>query len=135
MTAEQFLKSIAASDMRITAKAEEAYRYRALAERCTSIVTERVQTSPQNNREDVYVKLITASQEKEREANALIDKKIEVSRQLDQMQDKRFSELLRLKYVCCKTGEEVGEIMHFDESTMRKLHGKALNAYERQFLL
>lgn len=132
MTAKQYLRDALYGDICIAAKAEEAARLRALAERCTGAISERVQASPENAREDVYVRLIEASIEKEKEANAILDQKLRLSAKLTLMEDKRFSELLRLKYICGKTWEEIGEITHYDESTMRKLHGAALKAFERE---
>ena len=110
MTAKQYLRDALYGDICIAAKAEEAARLRALAERCTGTISERVQASPENTREDVYVRLIEASIEKEKEANAILDKKLMLSAKLTLMEDKRFSELLRLKYICGKTWEEIGEI-------------------------
>lgn len=54
--------------------------------------------------------------------------KAEIENAISEVDDNTYAVLLRLRYIDCKTWEEIAEIMNFDVRHIYRLHGNALKA-------
>lgn len=101
---------------------------------------DRVQTSPQDHMEAVFVK-IDREAEKYAKARARYEREVRKRMaQIEQMDKPEHAELLRWRYVEVKrNGEpynlfEVAKKMHMSFDWVRHLHGKALEEFKKKFL-
>lgn len=96
----------------------------------SDLTADRVQASPDP---DKLAALISKIDEKEiliiQKIDELVDMKEKVSRQIQQLHDPRYVELLHSRYVLCEKWEDIAEQMKMDLRWMYRLHGHALAAF------
>lgn len=65
-------------------------------------------------------------------ANELIDLKIKISSQIDQLEERNYRILLRERYLNCSGWLDIAEHMNYDPSWIYRMHGDALEAFEEK---
>lgn len=98
--------------------------------------TEKVQTSQQS--EANFTKMLTKIDElKEKIEQSIIDyteKKNEIIGQIQQLEKRQYIDLLYKKYVEYKNLDTVSYEINYSYQWVKKLHSKALKAFELKFL-
>lgn len=141
MTAKQYLSQIHRLRRRIRDLELEQERLRTQAEGLKAIVykRDRVQTSVQNRFDSIMADLLEAEQEYAT-ASKMCAKKIRIrADQIDQIENDKQAEILRLRYIEQKDGRqltiaECAKAMAISYDWARHLHGNALNVFQKRYL-
>ena len=92
-----------------------------------------VTSSPTSNVEDKYLELADRSSDVNRAIDAKVDYTLKVSAELDQMKDDKLRCLLRDRYICCKSWEQIAVDMGYVIRRVYQLHGEALQEFEKTY--
>ena len=90
-----------------------------------------VTSSPKSTVEDKYLELADRSSDVNRAIDAKVDHTLKVSAELDQMKDDKLRCLLRDRYICCKSWEQIAVDMGYVIRRVYQLHGEALQEFEK----
>ena len=90
-----------------------------------------VTSTPTRGIEDKYLELAERSSDVNRAIDAKVDYTLKVSAELDQMKDDKLRCLLRDRYICCKSWEQIAVDMGYVIRRVYQLHGEALREFER----
>lgn len=90
----------------------------------------KVQSSSVQTMEDTYVKLIEYAKRIEEKSSRLIELKIKISEQIDEVETPQSRKLLRLRYVMGFKWDKISELMNYDQRWVYRLHGQALKEFE-----
>ncbi len=127
MTAKEYLSQIKKADWRIEQKRQEIKR---LTEQATSTTKEiKASIRSQGVKDklgDIVVKLADLKKIYTAELNNLVELKEKIIREIEQLEDSRYSLLLYLRYVSHKDWGEIAKEMNYSERGIYKLHGHAL---------
>lgn len=77
-------------------------------------------------REAALARLADIDSDIDRHIGQYVDMRREISRYLDQLEDGRLCELMRLRYIVGDTWEQIAETMGIDVRWTTRLHGRAL---------
>lgn len=132
MTPKEYLSQVRNYETKIGIKMDQIVEERTRAQNCTSVLSERVQTSPCG---DSLPKIIAKICEYEEELDKLIDKqvdlKLEVVKKIDQLDNPDFVEILTRRYL---RGEKLVQIacgMNQSYSQIKRKHGWALEEFKK----
>lgn len=89
----------------------------------------KVQSSQQNHVENTYVKIIDISKQIDVEIDKLYQVKLEASRLIDKVANRRHKILLRERYLNNREWYEIAERMHISVSHVHTIHGQALQDF------
>lgn len=131
MTPKEWMLSVRQLGMLLRAKAESMQNIRDMAESITGAMGGvRVQTGdPAHSRvEHGAVALVDLYGDAIEELESYIQGISRAKRGIDEVKDARYRSILELRYIACKTWDEVAEILHYDVSHAGRLHGSALKA-------
>ena len=92
-----------------------------------------VTSSPKSPVEDKYLELADRSSDVNRAIDAKVDHTLKVSAELDQMKDDKLRCLLRDRYICCKSWEQIAVDMGYVIRRVYQLHGEALQEFEKLY--
>ena len=92
-----------------------------------------VTSSPKSTVEDKYLELADRSSDVNRAIDAKVDHTLKVSAELDQMKDDKLRCLLRDRYICCKSWEQIAVDMGYVIRRVYQLHGEALQEFEKLY--
>ena len=90
-----------------------------------------VTSSPKSTVEDKYLELADRSSDVNRAIDAKVDYTLKVSAELDQMKDDKLRCLLRDRYICCKSWEQIAVDMGYVIRRVYQLHGEAPQEFEK----
>lgn len=131
MTTEEYLSQIHRLDRTINNKIEDLDNLRVIAYgvKCR-IDEERVQTSMKG---DKIGAIATKIVEKEKEIDALVDKRYAIVKQIENMDDNLYYDMLFSKYVLCKSIKTISkEIAYSYRQTLRKFD-EAMAFFEKKY--
>lgn len=133
MTAKSYLNQIRIIDQDIQSRIEEKQRLYATLIGSPSITHDVVQSSKTDAYDERYMKIIEAGEEIDKRIDKLVDKKIEASQKVDKLgeSDSMSMLILRERYINLKSWEEIAEQMSYSIRHVNRLHGEALNKFER----
>lgn len=95
----------------------------------------KVQTSMSGDRlADEIVKYEKQRDDLQREIGYYLSKKQKILRQIEEMPDTRYSEILTYKYIEGKRMEEIATLMNYEYYYACRLHGRALRSFEKLYL-
>lgn len=130
MTAKEYLSRYQAINREVDALCEECVRLRSLAERVGCGQLSDMPKSQNYDQSAHFTKAVDKLIEKQKETNAKIDElvaaKEEIDAAIDTVQDATLRTLLRYRYICGLTWEEIAVKMHYSYMHICRLHGKAL---------
>ena len=90
-----------------------------------------IQSTPENKIENAVIKLEEFAREISEKINEMVKLKINISKQIDQLENVDERAVLRLRYVEHHTWDEVAEEMHFHVTHVHKIHNRALKSLEK----
>ena len=128
MTAKEFLSQAWRIDMRINSKLEQVRSLRELATKATSTISDmpRAATPNVHRMEDVIVKIMDFESDINADIERLVDTKRKIAEALARMTVTEYRTLLELRYICCKTWEEIAAEMYYSVRNVHIVHGAAL---------
>jgi len=133
MTAKEYLGQAYRIDQRINSKLEQVQSLRALATKATSTLTELPPNGTRNvhSMEDIIAKIIGLEAEINRDIDQLVDTKREIIAVIKRIPSPEHQTLLELRYISCKTWEEISTTMYYSVRNIHILHGSALREVEK----
>lgn len=126
MTTKDYLRQLKTINHRIDTKIETAARLRALAEKCTSTISDEPRGTNFKGKDDIIIKVIMIEQEINNDIDNLIDLKAEIIRQIEGIQDDTYKILLTERYILGKTWEQIAVDMSYSYIHIHRLHSQAL---------
>jgi DNA-directed RNA polymerase specialized sigma24 family protein len=131
MTAKEFLSQAWRIDMRINSKLEQVQSLRCLAEKATSTISDMPRPATRNihRMEDVIVKIMDLESDINADIEKLVDIKRQISEALSHLTPTEYRTLLELRYICCKTWEEIAAEMYYSLRHTHRVHGEALQDF------
>ena len=88
-----------------------------------------VQSSQVRTVEDTYLSLIDFSIKIQQKGDELLNLKIQISSQIDQMHTPEYRRVLRYRYLMGFSWKKVAEMMGYDERHIYRIHGNALQEF------
>lgn len=95
----------------------------------------KVQSSAGKQLEDLYVELAEYSERIVDKSDELIRLKIQISKQIDEIEETQLRVLLRLRYTMGLSWEQVADNMHLDLRWVHRIHNKALIEFDKKFAI
>lgn len=137
MTAREYLMQLRVIDLRIKKMREEAA---ALREMLTgggiTYDKDQVLSSSQNSQEIRLVRLLDLEKQISREIDVYSSKRASIIQQISQLDDIRFVTILTYRYVPDERGRvktlvQIARITGYNYDHVRHLHGRALQAFQK----
>ena len=131
MTPKEYLEKCRYLEMNIR---EAQNEYESLYATMLSAVQHKqdpVTSTPTSGIEDKYLELAERSSVVSKAIDAKADYTLKVSAELDQMEDDKLRCLLRDRYICCKSWEQIAVDMGYVIRRVYQLHGEALQEFEK----
>lgn len=131
MTIKEYLQQAYRLDQRISSNIEEVSRLRQIAQSVRSPSLEQ-HYDPNRPTEAAFAKCLIRLYELEEKINdevdKLVDLKVQIHDAIDKVPNTDDQMVLRYRYLHNETWEHIGEILHADESTVRRWHHRALHS-------
>lgn len=131
MTAKEYLRQLKYLDNRINAKLLEREQIRAIAEKTTVSLSEKVQTSSKNKMDDVVVRLVELEELINKDIDKLVELREEAGNKINRISNDKYKIVLSMYYLSNKTFEDVAELTNMSFRWIHKLHGRALKEFEK----
>lgn len=132
MKPKKYLEQVQELEVKINLKKDQIIEVRAKAESCTSVLSERVQTSPCG---DSLPNIVSKICEFEIEMNRLIDEqidlKLEIISKLDKMSNKDHIRILEMKYLKGMNLVKIASEMNYSYRQVKRKHGWALEEFKQ----
>ncbi|NLZ46487.1 MAG: DUF1492 domain-containing protein [Clostridiales bacterium] len=135
MTQKEYLNQYRAIDKEIDALLDEQKRLRSIAEKSgASSIIDGTAKSPKNDNSAPFERIVDKIIEIENEINQKIDLKLnlqkEINASIERVDDDTLRTLLRYRYLCGMTFEQVAVRMNYSYMHTCRLHGRALAKIE-----
>ena len=130
---KEYLSQALDIDRRINAKLAKITYYRSLAKRATNTYSaEKVSETPQRSRvEDCVCKIIELEKSANEDIDELVNLKAEIETVIRQVERSDYQQLLELRYICCKTWEQIAVDINYAIVHVWRLHGSALEKVKK----
>ena len=134
MTAKEYLRQLKYLDNRINAKLLEREQIRAIAEKTTIGLSEKVQTSSSADKiSDVVLRLVEIEETINKDIDKLVELREEAGNKINRISNDKYKIVLSIYYLSNKTFEDVAELTNMSLRWIYILHGKALKEFEKNF--
>lgn len=135
MTTKEYLGQVSRLDRMIDNKMVELSQLRVMACSISAVKSgEKVQTSPDPDKNGVKFSKIDEMERKlDYLVDKFVDKKSEIIRQIDSMEDEVLYDILFSRYIEKKTFEKIATDMQYSFRQTIRLHGKALQEFEKKY--
>ncbi|SHJ36957.1 DUF1492 domain-containing protein [Hespellia stercorisuis] len=135
MTAKDYLLQVKRIEIQMNFDFRELEHWRDLSGRISGCNFE-AHYNPNRNIEAPYVrcidKIIDVEQKITREISALVEIKTTIMELIHGLENVDYQSVLELKYLSYYTWEQIANEMHYSLRWIYKLHGKALQEFEKQ---
>lgn len=135
MTTKEYLTQISRLNRMIQNKLSEISQLRELACSISAIKNEeRVQASPNPDKIGcAYAKIDEMERNLDKMIDEFVDKKNEIISQIEGVEDEIYYDILFSRYIEKKTFEKIATDMEYSFRQVTRLHGKALQEFERKY--
>ena len=132
---KEYLNQIRYTNQEIQSRVEERNELRqAVMIKTSSFQTDKVQESGTSNFDDKYMKFIEVSEDINEQVDKIFDLRLRVSNEIDRLEKPEHRIILRMRYINLKTFEEIAVKMNYDIRQVTRLHGNALQEFEKNVL-
>ena len=83
--------------------------------------------------ENMVLKLDDCSNAINETVDKLVDLKMQLGTEIDQVEDRRYRIVLRERYIRCKAWADIAIEQNYDRRYIYELHGHALNEFKKEF--
>lgn len=131
MTSKQYLEQLSTLDRMIQNKLEEIFKIRStiVLPSCNSN-GDRVQTSSSSDRmADVFSKIMVLEQEYDALTDRYNDLRRDVFQKLNMMSYDKHRQILKMKYVECRSIRQISMKLHMTDRGCKKAHKRALEEF------
>lgn len=135
MTTKEYLSQISRLDRMIKNKLTELSQLKDLSQGLSAISNEeKVQTTPNFDRiGTAYCKIEAMEESIDKLIDEYVDKRDKIIEQIDNMEDETYYDILFSRYIEKKTFEKIATDMHYSFRNTTRIHGKALQAFEKKY--
>lgn len=135
MDTKQYLQQISRLDRMINNKLSEISQLRELAMSVSAVKNEeRVQTTPNFDKiGTVYCKIEEMEEKLDKLIDEFVDKKNLIISQIDKIENETYYEILFARYIEKKTFEKIADEMTYSWRQVIRLHGRALQEFEKKY--
>lgn len=126
MTAKEWLSQMWTLDDRVERKLEEVYRMRSQIERANAVISDMPRGGGRHDWTDTLIKATELERKLLDDIRDMMALKSEIHEAIDLIDDARLRQLLELRYINHRSWRAIAREMHYDESWVYVLHGKAL---------
>lgn len=135
MTTKEYLLQISRLDRMIKNKLTELSQLKEMSYGLSAIPDEeKVQTTPNHDKiGTAYCKIEAMEENIDKLIDEYVDKKNKIIAQIDSMEDETYYDVLFSRYIEKKTFEKIATDMHYSFRNTTRLHGKALQAFEKEY--
>lgn len=136
MQAGQYLRQLKTLDNMINAKLLEKERIRALGEKITPSLTERVQGGDIGDKvAATVIKLVELDKQIQEAIDRMVDLKKEATENINRIQDSRCRIVLSMYYLSNLTFEEIAKNIHYSYRWVLRIHKKGIKELEEKLTL
>lgn len=131
--AKEYLQKMRMYDARIESKLLEVQQLKAMITKITPTLKDDVVSSSGNQDKlgDAVAKIVDLENEINKDIDCYIDLKREVKAKLEKLTNPNYYKVLEKRYVQYHTFERIATEMHYSYRNITKLHGRALQAFEK----
>lgn len=131
--AKEYLQKMRMYDARIESKLLEVQQLKAMITKITPTLKADVVSSSGNQDKlgDAVAKIVDLENEINKDIDCYIDLKREVKAKLEKLTNPNYYKVLEKRYVQYYTFERIATEMHYSYRNITKLHGRALQAFEK----
>lgn len=131
--AKEYLQKMRMYDARIESKLLEVQQLKAMITKITPTLKEDVVTASGNQDKlgDAVAKIVDLESEINKDIDCYIELKREVKAKLEKLANPNYYKVLEKRYVQYYTFERIATEMHYSYRNITKLHGRALQAFEK----
>lgn len=131
MTPKEYLSQIFQLDNKINSKISERDALRSAVIRGTNFENEPVKTLDISRpTEDMVIKLFERNDLINNQVDELINLRIDIGNEIDQLESKKYQMVLRERYMCSKKWEQIALDNHYTTRRIHQLHGEALIQFQ-----
>ncbi len=134
MNAKQYLRQLRRLDHIVQSKLNQVESLRSLAEKITHVPKDiSVQESTsQDKMLEIIPKIVDLQKELETDINNLLDLKLKITHQINNIDNDDYKLLLMLRYLNFKTWEEIAVEMGYTYQWVHVLHSRALIYFQEK---
>lgn len=129
--AKAFLRKVRDLDRAVEAAMRQVDFCEASATRVTPYYSHTAIRTSGNGSENKIINLIEARAKCNKAIDRFVDYKSECLRLIDLIPSATYRQVLTLRYIDYFKWEKIEEVMHYSESHIFRLHGQALEAFEK----
>jgi len=129
MTAKEYLQQVEKLNILINHHIEQLAELKTIGARAVDYSADRVQTSPTNSMELLVSKWVDMEAEITQMIDRYVDLKYKVIREIHQLEDTRYIQVLYKRYIEFKSLHKIAAEMDYEYTWMCRIHGYALNAF------
>ena len=126
MTAKEYLQQYKLLDSRINAKCEQLERLRELSTKVSAEQGGGAHSGVSDRVGNIVAKICDAEAEINEMIDKLLDLRVKIERAIAAVPDETLRQLLELRYINCKTFEQIAVEINYSYMHVCRLHGKAL---------
>lgn len=131
---KKFLSKVNKLDRLISVKLLEAEKHKMMAMNISSTIKQDV---VQTSKENTFEKAMIAARTAEEEANALIEKlyqkREEINKMVQALDDEDVISVLTAHFLCGKTFEEMETILPMSNRTLYRVYERGLDMFEKKY--
>lgn len=132
MKAKQYLEQIKWLDIKINDKISERESYWSLATKVTPTLSHAPAGSGVSDKVgNIVAKIVAIDEQINEQIDEFVDLKIKITNEIEQVNDRRYHDLLYKKYVEYKDFAVIAGEMCYEYTSILNMHGKALKAFEK----
>lgn len=127
MTPKEYFQQIFELDKEINSMIDERDKLMNQSIKATRITHDPIYNNQVSSpTEDTIIKLFDHSNEINKYIDKLVELKIQISKEIMELENKNHRMVLRERYMCSKKWEDIAEEQNYDKSWIIRLHGRAL---------
>lgn len=126
MTVKEYLQQYKLLDSRINAKCEQLERLRELSTKVSAEQGNGARSGVSDRVGSIVAKICDAEAEINEMIDELLDLRVEIEHTIAAVPDETLRQLLELRYINCKTFEQIAVEINYSYMHVCRLHGKAL---------
>ncbi len=132
---KEYLSQISRLDRMIKNKLTELSQLKEMSYCLSAIPSEEKVQTPLNHDKigAAYCKIESMEENIDKLIDEYVDKKNKIIAQIDSMEDESHYDILFSRYIEKKTFEKIADDMHYSFRNTTRLHGKALQAFEKKY--
>lgn len=136
MKPKEYLNQIKFLDIRINDKLAEREALWSLATKVTPTLSKaKVSGGSENDKiGNIVAKIVALDEEINNKIDEFIDFRNVIIKQIENIRDVRYQSLLKKRYVEYKDLSVIAAEMNYEYATILKLHGKALQMFEEEYM-